>query len=96
MIKPNSKRALKNDGLNVEVPLSDSEGRPKIDQSDTEPEFRLDDQVYIRLAQAPTREGPYIVSSVKDGKYTLCDEKGNAVQDGNKFEGKDLELRNST
>lgn len=39
-----------------------------------------------------TREGPYTVSSVHNGKYTLIRENGTLVQNGTAVEENNLEL----
>ena len=48
------------------------------------------DKIY--LCSSGSREGPYIIESTKDGKYTLCDDNANSVKDGETFEERDLLL----
>ncbi|KAJ3566494.1 hypothetical protein NPX13_g7107 [Xylaria arbuscula] len=73
------------------VSFCDDGGRPKINQYSTEPQFRPNDQVYIRAVGTTPKEGPFIVASVNDAKYTLCDGSGKAIQNGKMFEEKDIE-----
>ena len=39
-------------------------------------------------------EGPYTVSSVDKGLYTLCDANGNPVKGGSSFKEEELEFYN--
>jgi hypothetical protein len=52
--------------------------------------FRADDEVY--LLSSGSREGPYKIGRTEDGKYILCDEDGNTLNEGKAYEEKDLVL----
>lgn len=51
--------------------------------------FRPKDRVYV---VTPLREGPFLVSSVANGRYTLCDANMRPVKNGKEFEESELEL----
>ena len=52
--------------------------------------FMPNDKVY--LYSSGTREGPYTIETTKDGKYTLCDDDGKPLNDGETYEEADLAL----
>ena len=49
--------------------------------------------MYIRAVGTTPKEGPFIIASVNDAKYTLCDGSGKAIQNGKVFEEKDIVLK---
>jgi hypothetical protein len=55
--------------------------------------FRPNDEVY--LIASGTREGPFTVASVGNGRYTLCDANGNSVKDGKAYDENELEFHNA-
>jgi hypothetical protein len=56
--------------------------------------FTAWDQVYICYSGTQDRYGPYRIQETEDGKYKLCDDDGNSVNNGELYEEKDLVLYN--
>ncbi|KAI2616352.1 hypothetical protein GGR54DRAFT_243459 [Hypoxylon sp. NC1633] len=67
--------------------------RPMIRKYPDEPEFRPNDEVYIKSTGTTERQGPFVVLSVEDKTYKLGDTSGKPIQDGKDFEENDLELK---
>ncbi|KAI1074281.1 hypothetical protein F5B20DRAFT_462791 [Whalleya microplaca] len=85
--------SVNKDGQLPKVSFCDDGGRPKINEYSSVPKFRPNDHVYLQPAGTATKEGPYIVSSVSDKKYTLRDTNGNAIQSGIAFSEDDLKMK---
>lgn len=76
-----------------DVSFVDDCGRPRIKKYSTEPRFRPNDYVFIQGLQGQTREGPYVVTHVKDNRYTLSDTRGRPFRNGATFDEKELQLQ---
>ncbi|KAK4170901.1 hypothetical protein QBC36DRAFT_341048 [Triangularia setosa] len=54
--------------------------------------FRPADQVYVRVPGTTTREGPYTVAAVDNGRYKLCDENKTPVEGDRWLKEEELEF----
>ncbi|KAK8055358.1 hypothetical protein PG993_000585 [Apiospora rasikravindrae] len=70
------------------VSIDESDSRPWVDSYDEKPSFSVGDKVYVR--NGSTDEGPYVIATVGDGKFTLSLESGEAVRDGSEIDAGDL------
>jgi hypothetical protein len=52
------------------------------------------DKVNICVSGSRSQEGPCTIQATENGKYTLCDEYGKPVKDGEAFEEQNLVLYN--
>jgi hypothetical protein len=64
--------------------------RPGVDDYGTECKYSPGDKVYLYVSGH--REGPYKIEGAENGKYTLCDDYGSTIKNGNSYDENDLEL----
>lgn len=65
-------------------------GRPGVDRYATNYKYFPGDKVYLLISGQ--REGLYKIESAEDGMYTLCNDSGIAVKDGQAYGEDELEL----
>ncbi|KAF2785961.1 hypothetical protein K505DRAFT_380576 [Melanomma pulvis-pyrius CBS 109.77] len=87
--------SIDNNTDSQEIVFLDDGGRVTVQKYSNPPKFYPNDRVYIITLSregTPSREGPFIVSSVNNGKYILCDANKTPVKNGKNFEEVELEL----
>ncbi|KAK3984182.1 hypothetical protein QBC44DRAFT_22787 [Cladorrhinum sp. PSN332] len=76
-----------------EISFCEDGDRPSI-QYENNAKFRPADRVCVRVPGTTTREGPYTVAAVENGRYKLCDENKNPVRGDSWLTEDELEFYN--